>query len=90
MYIVWMLVIGLVVGALARLIMPGRNPGDLVTTMMLGVLGSVLAGVIGHALEWYRWESDGGGVLASFVGATLLLLLYRLIGGSRWSSVWRR
>jgi uncharacterized membrane protein YeaQ/YmgE (transglycosylase-associated protein family) len=90
MHIIWMLGIGLLFGALARLVMPGRDPRDIVTTMLLGVVGSFAAGFIGQAIGWYEWESGGGLLLACAAGSALLLLIYRLIGGSRWSSVWRR
>jgi|OpeIllAssembly_1097287.scaffolds.fasta_scaffold1275107_1 uncharacterized membrane protein YeaQ/YmgE (transglycosylase-associated protein family) len=89
MHIVWMLVIGLAVGAAARVIMPGRDPGGIVTTIALGVAGSLVAGFIGRSLGWYEGDAFGAGFLVSVVGAVLLLLAYRLIGGSRWSSVWR-
>jgi len=88
-YIVWMLVIGFIVGALARLLMPGRDPGGIVTTILLGIAGSIVAGFIGRALGWYAGEWSGPGIIASIGGAMLLLLLYRLFTGSRRASMWR-
>jgi uncharacterized membrane protein YeaQ/YmgE (transglycosylase-associated protein family) len=76
-----MLVIGLFVGALARLFMPGRDPGGVVVTMLLGVAGSFVAGMIGRALGWYRSPGSGPGIVVSIIGALLLLVIYRLIVG---------
>jgi uncharacterized membrane protein YeaQ/YmgE (transglycosylase-associated protein family) len=83
MHILWMLIIGLVVGALAKLIMPGRDPGGIIVTMLLGVAGSLVAGLIGRAAGWYRDPADGPGIIASIIGAVLLLAIYRLIIGRR-------
>ena len=73
----WML-FGLVVGALANLIMPGRDPGGIIVTMLLGIAGAVLAGFVGRALGWYS-EGEAAGYLMSFVGAVVLLALYRMM-----------
>lgn len=73
----WML-FGLVVGALAKLIMPGRDPGGIIVTMLLGIAGAVLAGFAGRALDWYG-EGEPAGYLMSFVGAVVLLALYRMM-----------
>ena len=54
MHILWTLIIGLVVGALAKLFMPGKDPGGIVVTMLLGVAGSLVAGFLGRALGWYH------------------------------------
>ena len=89
MYIVWMLVIGLVIGGVARAFMPGRDPRVVVTTMVLGVSGSLVAGFIGRAFGWQQGDGFGAGFLAPIIGAVLVLFAYWLIGGSRWSSVWR-
>jgi uncharacterized membrane protein YeaQ/YmgE (transglycosylase-associated protein family) len=79
----WTLIIGLVVGAIAKLIMPGRDPGGIFVTMLLGVAGAVLAGFLGRALGWYSNPGQGPGIIASVIGAILLLLVYRLIVGRR-------
>ena len=76
----WMLIIGLIVGALAKLIMPGRDPGGVLITMMLGVSGAVLAGLIGRLLGLYA-PGQGAGFFMSVAGAVLLLFLYRLVKG---------
>ncbi len=78
MHILWMLLIGLVVGALAKLIMPGKDPGGVIVTMLIGVAGSLIAGLLGHAVGWYK-EGQSAGFIASIVGAVLLLAIYRLV-----------
>ena len=83
MWILWTLLIGLVVGALARLFMPGRDPGGIIITMLLGVAGAALAGFLGRALGWYRAGAEGPGIIASVLGAMLLLFLYRVVAGRR-------
>ena len=74
MAFLWMLVIGLVVGALAKLFMPGRDPGGIIVTMLIGIAGAALAGFIGRAVGWYA-PDDAAGFIASVVGAVLLLAL---------------
>ncbi len=77
MDIIYMLVIGLVVGALAKLVMPGRDPGGIIITIVLGIAGSLLAGFIGRGMHWYE-PTQAAGFVASIGGAMLLLLLYRV------------
>jgi uncharacterized membrane protein YeaQ/YmgE (transglycosylase-associated protein family) len=79
----WTLIIGLVVGAIAKLVMPGRDPGGIIVTMLIGVAGALLAGFIGRALGWYSDPGQGPGIIASIVGAIILLFLYRLFTGRR-------
>ena len=76
----WMVIVGLVIGALAKLIMPGRDPGGIIITMLLGIAGSVVAGFIGRALGWYM-EGQPAGFIASIIGAIILLALYRSLSG---------
>lgn len=80
MHILWMCLIGLVAGALAKLIMPGKDPGGFIVTMLLGIAGSLVAGFLGRFLGWYE-EGQGAGFLMSVVGAILLLAVYRLFKG---------
>ncbi|HXU60818.1 MAG TPA: GlsB/YeaQ/YmgE family stress response membrane protein [Polyangia bacterium] len=87
MSIIWTLIIGLVVGALAKLIMPGRDPGGIIVTMLLGVAGSLVASFLGHALGWYRNPGSGPGIVASVIGALVLLGIYRMAIGRRRSVV---
>lgn len=83
MGIVYALVIGLVVGALAKLIMPGKDGGGILLTALLGVAGAVLAFFIGRAAGWYAHSGDGPGILASIVGALVVLGGYRAVVGRR-------
>ena len=82
MSIIWMLVVGLIVGAIAKLLMPGRDPGGMVITMILGVAGALVAGFLGRALGWYR-EGEPVGIIASVIGAILLLVVYRMFAKRR-------
>lgn len=72
------LVIGLIVGAIAKLLLPGRDPGGLVVTLLLGIAGAMAATFVGHALGWYL-PGEGAGFVASLVGAVALLWLYRTL-----------
>ncbi len=80
MGILWTIIIGLIVGAIAKLIMPGRDPGGFIVTILLGIAGALVAGWIGRALNWYA-EGQPAGFIASVTGAILLLLIYRMIRG---------
>ena len=77
MNILWTIIIGLVVGALAKLIMPGRDPGGIIVTILLGIAGAFIASFIGRQLGWYG-PGQSAGIVASIVGAIALLLIYRL------------
>jgi uncharacterized membrane protein YeaQ/YmgE (transglycosylase-associated protein family) len=72
-----MLIVGLIVGALAKLIMPGRDPGGIFVTMMIGVAGAMVAGLMGRLLGLYA-QGEGAGFIMSTLGAILLLAIYRL------------
>ncbi len=78
MHILWMIVIGFLVGAIAKLLMPGKDGGGWVITTLLGIAGSVVATYIGSALNFYP-EGASAGFIASVLGAMLLLFLYRMI-----------
>jgi uncharacterized membrane protein YeaQ/YmgE (transglycosylase-associated protein family) len=80
MGIIWTLIIGLVVGAIAKLLMPGKDPGGFIITILLGIAGAFLAGFIGRALHWYA-EGEPAGFIASIVGAIILLIIYRMFKG---------
>ena len=71
------IVFGLIVGAIAKLVMPGRDPGGFIITILLGIAGAVLGGFLGRAAGWYGPE-DPAGFFLSLLGAILLLWLYRL------------
>ena len=81
----WIL-FGLVVGALAKLVMPGRDPGGIIVTIVLGVIGAVLGGWMGRALGFYG-PDEPAGFLMSFLGAVILLVIYRMIAGRRTTAV---
>jgi uncharacterized membrane protein YeaQ/YmgE (transglycosylase-associated protein family) len=76
--IIWMLFIGLVVGALAKLVMPGKDPGGIFVTMLLGIAGALVAGFIGRLIGLYA-SGQRAGFIMSTLGAILLLALYRVI-----------
>ncbi len=82
MHILWMLIVGLVVGAIAKALMPGRDPGGIVITMVIGVVGALLAGFLGRSLGWYG-ENEGAGIIASILGSVILLAGYRMVVGRR-------
>jgi uncharacterized membrane protein YeaQ/YmgE (transglycosylase-associated protein family) len=81
MYLLWMCIVGLIAGALAKLIMPGRDPGGILVTMLLGIAGSVVAGFLGRLLGWYE-PGQGAGLIMSVLGAILILAIYRKYKGS--------
>jgi uncharacterized membrane protein YeaQ/YmgE (transglycosylase-associated protein family) len=82
MGIIWTLIIGLVAGAVAKLLMPGRDPGGIIITMALGVAGAFLATWLGQAIGWYR-AGEGAGFIGAVVGAVILLVIYRVIVSRR-------
>lgn len=77
MSILWTLIVGLVVGAIAKLLMPGRDPGGIIVTALIGVAGAFIAGYLGQELGWYRADEPAG-IIGSILGAMVLLLAYRL------------
>ena len=77
----WIL-FGLIVGALAKLVMPGRDPGGIIVTMLLGIAGAVLGGFVGRAMGFYG-EGESAGFLMAFLGAVVLLVIYRMFVGRR-------
>jgi len=79
--LLWTLLIGLIVGAVAKLLMPGKDPGGIWITMILGIAGSILATYLGQAIGWYQ-AGQTAGFLMSVVGAVFLLILYRVIRGA--------
>lgn len=72
------IVIGGIAGAIAKLLMPGKDPGGCIITILLGIAGALLAGFLGRAVGWYR-DGEGAGFIAAIVGAFLILLIYRLV-----------
>ena len=77
---IWMILVGLLVGAMAKLLMPGRDPGGIVVTILIGIAGSIIAGFLGRSIGWYT-EGEPAGFIASILGAVLFLFLYRALTG---------
>ena len=73
------IVFGLVVGIVAKLLTPGRDPGGFIVTVLLGIAGALLGGFLGRAVGWYR-EGDSVSFAMAVVGSILLLVLFRLVG----------
>ena len=82
MHVLGMIIVGLIVGAIAKLIMPGHDPGGIIVTMLLGIAGSLVAGFLGRAVGWYE-PGQSAGFIASIIGAIIILAVYRVIIGSR-------
>jgi uncharacterized membrane protein YeaQ/YmgE (transglycosylase-associated protein family) len=76
MNVIATLVIGLIVGALAKLVMPGKDPGGFIVTTLLGIVGAIIGGFLGRLIGLYK-ENEPAGFIGAFVGAVLLLWLYR-------------
>ena len=80
--IVGWIVFGLIVGLVAKLVMPGRDPGGVIVTVLLGIVGALLCGFLGRALGLYGPE-DPAGFLMSVLGAIVLLVIYRMVASRR-------
>lgn len=80
MHLLWTFLIGLVAGAVAKLLMPGKDPGGWFVTALLGVAGAFVATFLGKALGWYALGQTAG-FLGAVVGAVALLAVYRLVRG---------
>jgi uncharacterized membrane protein YeaQ/YmgE (transglycosylase-associated protein family) len=76
------ILIGLVVGIVAKLLMPGDDPGGIIMTILLGIAGAFIAGWIGRTAGWYT-DGEPVGFIASVLGSILLLVLYRAAFGRR-------
>ena len=75
--IVW-IIFGLVVGIIAKFVMPGRDPGGIVVTALLGIVGAVVGGWLGRALNIYRLGEPAGFIMA-VIGAVIVLIIYRMV-----------
>jgi len=82
MSIIWTIIIGLIVGIVAKFLMPGRDPGGFVITAIIGIVGSVIATFLGQALGFYR-PGESAGFIAAVIGSIILLLLYRMVVGKK-------
>ena len=82
MSILWTIIIGLIVGALAKLVMPGKDPGGFIVTTLLGIVGALVGSWLGRALGLYSTGQSAGWIM-SVVGAVIVLLIYRMVVGRR-------
>ncbi len=82
MHLIETILIGLVIGIVAKLLMPGRDPGGCIITMLIGIAGSFVATYLGRALGLYR-EGASAGFIMSVIGAVILLAVYRLVASRR-------
>ena len=78
-WLMW-IIIGGIAGGIAKLLMPGKDPGGCIITILLGIAGALLMGFLGQALGF---DGDGAGFVAAIVGAFVILFVYRLIAGRR-------
>jgi uncharacterized membrane protein YeaQ/YmgE (transglycosylase-associated protein family) len=78
MGVIGWIIFGLIVGAVAKLLMPGRDPGGFIITILLGIAGALLGGFLGRSVGWYG-PNDAAGFVMALIGAIILLLLYRLL-----------
>jgi len=82
MSILWTIIIGLIVGALAKLVMPGKDHGGIIITILLGVVGAFVGTFIGRALHMYGPGQSAGWIM-SVIGAVIVLAIYRAVSGRR-------
>lgn len=80
MGIIWTIIVGFFVGLLARVLLPGKDPAGFIVTSVVGILGSFVAAYIGQTLGWYL-PGEGVGLLASILGAMIVLVVFRIIRG---------
>jgi uncharacterized membrane protein YeaQ/YmgE (transglycosylase-associated protein family) len=80
--IIGWIVFGLIVGIVARFLMPGRDPGGFIVTILLGIAGAVVGGYLGQTLGWYG-PGQAAGFIMSVAGAMVLLIAYRMLFGRR-------
>ncbi len=78
MHLLWTLIVGLVVGAIAKLLMPGKDPGGCIITTLLGIAGAFVGSYLGQALGLYQ-QGQPAGFFGALIGAMILLLIYRLV-----------
>lgn len=82
MGVIGWIIFGLIVGIVAKFMMPGRDPGGFVITAILGIVGALLGGFLGRALGWYR-EGEPAGFILAVIGAIIVLAVYRALAGRR-------
>ena len=82
MGIIWTIIIGFIVGLLAKMLMPGKDPGGFIITVLIGIVGSLIATYCGQALGLYQ-AGEAAGFIGSLVGAIILLAIYRAVRGRK-------
>ena len=82
MGLLYTILIGLVIGVVAKFLMPGRDPGGCIITILLGIAGSFVASYLGQAMGWYA-PGQPAGFIFSVIGGMILLLIYRMLFGRR-------
>jgi uncharacterized membrane protein YeaQ/YmgE (transglycosylase-associated protein family) len=82
MHILYIIIVGLIVGAIAKLLMPGKDPGGWIITILLGIAGAFVGTYVGQALNLYS-VGEPAGFIGSVIGAMILLLIYRLLTKNR-------
>ena len=82
MSIIWAIVVGFIVGLIAKALTPGRDPGGFIVTTLLGIIGAVVATYLGQAMGLYT-QGQSAGWIASVIGAVVVLLIYHLVTGRR-------
>lgn len=82
MSIIWAIIIGFIVGLVAKMLMPGRDPGGFIVTALLGIIGAVVATFLGQAMGLYA-QGESAGFIASVIGAIVVLAIYNMVRGRR-------
>ncbi len=82
MSIIWAIIIGFIVGLIAKMLMPGRDPGGFIITALLGIVGAVVASFLGQAMGIYA-SGQPAGFIASVIGAIVVLAIYNMVRGRR-------
>jgi len=82
MSIIWAIIIGFIVGLVAKFLMPGRDPGGFIVTTLLGIVGALVATFLGQAMGLYA-AGQSAGVIASVIGAIIVLAIYHMVRGRR-------
>jgi uncharacterized membrane protein YeaQ/YmgE (transglycosylase-associated protein family) len=82
MGILWTILIGLIVGIVAKFLMPGRDPAGFIITVIIGIVGSIIATFLGRTMGFYQ-VGESAGFIAAVLGAIILLFLYRMVAGKR-------
>jgi uncharacterized membrane protein YeaQ/YmgE (transglycosylase-associated protein family) len=78
MGVIGWIIFGLIVGVVAKLLMPGRDPGGFIVTILIGIAGALLGGYLGRGLGWYR-EGEPASFVVAVLGSIVLLLIYRML-----------